>query len=243
MPSGMRGRVTLPLATCERCRKITQEIETKCMRQTMLHARIRHSLHQHPHESPVTHPVKFTDWNNHVTTHRIPLEECPVLMVMPVYEYPGILRNLSPEQTNFGLLTVLKTSNADELYQNLLRRPRIKSVSVESGRIETWVFAQWLAKIGYSFAVACLGLQKIGHSPLVNIIRTQTIHFGHLIGGVNDLRLPSREYKVESRNASIFEIELSDMVNNDGKIFWATKIRLMPMLETPTYLVVVGERI
>jgi len=242
VPAGMRGTVTLPRATCERCRIITHDIETHCMRMSLLHARIRHSIHQSPLERPATVPVEFTDWHDHTTTHLIPLSECPVLLVVPIYQYPGILVNIPPEETNFGVLTVLKNRNADEQFRQLLSRPNVKSVFVESGAIDTWKFARWLAKISFAFAVACLGYDKICHSPLPDIIRNGTLHFGHLIGGLNDLQLSSQEYRLESSKPSFFTIDLSDYAVSDGRIFWAVRIRLMPMLETPTYLVVVGAR-
>lgn len=70
-----------------------------------------------------------------------------------------------------------------------------------------------------------------------------TVHFGHAIGGLNDLDLPSQTYRLQARNNAFFEVELTDIVTKDGKIFWVTKIRLMPVIETPTYLIVVGEKL
>ena len=242
VPAGMRGRVTLARATCESCRKSTHEIETKCMRDTLLGVRIKHALHQHPLERPATHPVEFTDWEDNKTVCEIPLAECPIVTVMPVFEWPGILRRVRPEDTTFGLLYPHLSANSEELFQKLLRRPGVKSVEVFSDAIEVAVFARWLAKISYSYAVACLGYDEICHSPLRSMIRNGTLFFGHLVGGMNELRLPSQEFRLDARTSEFFSIELKDYPASDGNIYWATRVRIMPMLQTPTYFVIVGQR-
>lgn len=244
VPKGMRGAVTLSEASCEACRKkITHELETACMRKSLLHARIRLALHQNPHERPDTHPVTFTYSDRRKTTKHIPVAECPIATIMPIYEYPGILRNVTPEDSGFGLLATQQHDDANRLFAKLLKQPGVKSVSVESQGINSWVFARWLAKIGYSFSVACLGYNQIKHSPLRSIITIPTLHFGHLIGGLNGLVLPSREYWLGSPTEELFNIDLRDYVTPRGLIVWAVTIRLMPKLRTPTYFVVVGERL
>jgi hypothetical protein len=128
------------------------------MRITLIHERVKLGLHRHPKERPNTFPVTFTDWSGNNTVRHIPAVDYPTSWAMPIYEYPGILRNLKQEQTKFGILH----AHTDEVaFQKLLKMPGVKSVTAQSGAANGWIFARWIAKIGYCYAVARFGLEAV----------------------------------------------------------------------------------
>jgi hypothetical protein len=199
---GMGGTITLPKGSCRTCAEVTQKIETACMRHTLIHVRVKYGLHKHPKERPDSFPVVLTDWSGNETIRQIPAEDFPTLWAMPIYEYPGILLSTKPEETRFGILHAHKDEAS---FQKLLRLPGVKSVTVKSGGVDTWMFARWIAKIGYCYAVACLGLEKIKASPLVDMIINGSKYPNYLIGGLNRLNLLiSQDFTLEPKSNELF---------------------------------------
>lgn len=243
VPAGMRGRITLKEASCLRCAEKTQTVETMCMRQTLLIHRIQHDLHRHENETPLTKRVKFEYWNGKTVYRDLPRKDVPIPAPLPILQYPGILRDVAPENTSTGQLTVFPDLKNDEKFKALLATPGVKTVTVESTKVRIDLFYRWLAKIAYSYAVACLGYHKIRHSPLRNIATEGGDNPNYFIGGLNNWHPSSDEYWLESPTDEIFRVSLSDMVLSPGKIGWVIYIRLLPRQSLPSYVVVVGERI
>jgi hypothetical protein len=132
IPSGMGGTITLPKGSCPTCAKLTQEIETTCMRKTLLHVRVKSGLHRHRNERPSTLPVIFSDWSDNKTTRKVTVADFPMLWAMPIYEYPGILLNRKPAETGFGMLYAHKEEAS---FKKLLSLPGVKSITVTPGAV------------------------------------------------------------------------------------------------------------
>jgi hypothetical protein len=120
VPRGMGGTITLPKGSCARCAKITHAFETECMRTTLLRERVKLGLHRHPKERPETFPITFTDISGVETVEQIEPQDYPTVWNMPIYEHPGILRNVQPEQTKLGHL---HAHTDDPAFRRLLERP------------------------------------------------------------------------------------------------------------------------
>jgi hypothetical protein len=242
VPAGMRGQVTLPESTCESCRKITHKIETECMGQTLLLLRIKHHLHRHKGQRPPTQEIAFAYWNGKKSKRHLLTTDTPVATPLLILEYPDILQKARPAQTMPGLLHIFQEKDYDQKFSRLLALPNVKSVTVPSSQIKTDTFSRWLAKVAYAYAVACLGYDKIKHSPLAEWVRGRSEHGNHLIGGNNAYHPPSEEFWLEAATPDLFTISLLDRPTGAGRIFWVVTLRFLPMLAFPTYVVVVGDR-
>jgi hypothetical protein len=211
------------------------------MRATLRHVRVKYGLYRHKKEIPKSFPVIFTDWSGNKTVRQIPPDDFPITWAMPIYEYPGILLDKRPEETRHGILYAHKD---DASFQKLLNLPGVKSIEVTSGGVDAWTFARWIAKIGYCYAVARLGLEKVKSSPLVDVIRNGSQYQNYLVGGLNELNLLlSDDFTLEQPTNEIFKVCLLDLKSfNSGKSFTGVYVRLLPMLRGATYLAVVSEK-
>lgn len=104
VPRGMRGTVTLPKGSCTGCASVTRHIETYCMRHSLLHVRIKYGLQRHEKARPRTLPVTFTDVLGIEIVRHVTIILVPLIWIMPVYEYPGLLLGLQPAQTRYGIV-------------------------------------------------------------------------------------------------------------------------------------------
>lgn len=241
VPGGMGGAVTIPRGSCNDCQERIHIFETHCMRSTLLQPRLASGLHRHPHEAPNLFPVTFTDWTDRKRTAHVSSEEFPVLWIMPVLETPGILSGSAPEESSLGMLTIQQSDDKDARFQRLLALPGVKSVSIGTEPVRVDWFARWLAKIAFGFAVACIGLDAIRHSEVRSLIREGSGRYGYLVGGLNQLRLPSHEYCLRRADQDLLCVVLSDIVFG-GRVWWVVKMRLLGRLQTPDYMVVLGPR-
>lgn len=241
VPRGMGGRLTIPNGSCEVCRERILAFETECMRRTLLQPRLANKLHRHPHEAPKLFPLVVTNWVGHQYTTHVDAEEYPCLWIMPVLETPAVLIGLTEDESTLGILAIKSADDSEAKFQRLLTRPGVKSVSVTADGIRVDWFARWLAKIAFGFAVACLGLPNVRTSELRTIIRDGAPKYGYLVGGLNDLRLPSAEYRLRREDDSLFAILLTDMVLQD-RTWWVVQVRLFGRLQTPDYLIVIGAK-
>jgi hypothetical protein len=209
------------------------------MRNTLIHIRVKYGLHRHPKERPDTFSVTFRDWSDNETVKQVPAADFPTLWAMPIYEFPGILSNKNQDETRFG---ILHRHQDDASFQKLLRIPGVKSVSITSGAVDTWIFARWIAKIGYRYAVARLGIEKVRLSPLVDMIITGSPYPNYLIGGLNSLDLVvSNEFTLEPESDEVFKVDMRELRGFDGKSYVCVYVRLLPMLKGASYLAVVCE--
>ena len=235
----MGGNVTLPKASCKTCSDITRAVETSCMRATLIHLRMQLGLHQHADELPDSFPVKFTYWSGIEETLPIPVSDYPTMWVMPIYEYPRILRGL-PSGDGGGV--VLHAHVNDANFEKLKARPNVHKVEASTGVISVDSFTRWIAKIGYCYAVACLGLDAVQNSPLTDLIRNGSPQPNYLIGGLNDLKIgePS-EFNLEPVTNELFRVAMMNVADMNGKPFIAVYVRPLPVLSGASYIAVVGE--
>jgi hypothetical protein len=145
----------------------------------------------------------------------------------PCYEYPGIISNTKAAETRFGMLYAHRYDATAQKRLRLLSLPGVKSISFKSGSVNTWIFARWIAKIGYCYAVARLGVEKVKSSPLVDMIINGSQYPNYLIGGLNNLNLAiSREFMLEPKSDEVFKVDMRELRASDGKSYICIYIRL-----------------
>lgn len=241
VPKGMGGNVTLPEGSCGTCRKITHEIETFCMRATLIQVRTQLGLHQHAHERPESFPAKFTYSSGGEETLPVAVSDYPTMWVMPIYEYPRALRALLAKPEH-GLGVVLQAHMEQVNFHKLMALANVQSVSASTGGIRLDLFTRWIAKIAYCYAVACLGLDGMQNSPLTDLIRNGTSHINYFIGGLNDLKIADApQFSLEPASNELFRVAMMDVCDVNGKPFIAVYVRPFPVLRGASYIAVVGE--
>jgi hypothetical protein len=241
VPRGMQGEVTLPQGSCGTCADLTKDIETHCLRHTLIHVRMQLGLHNHPNELPETFPVKLTDWSDNESTLQVPIADFPTIWAMPIYDYPGILRGVTQEEASGGVIAYAHKHDAN--FQKLLALPNVKSVSATTGALSVDLFTRFIAKIAYCYAVAGFGLNAVKSSPLVDLIRNSSPQSNYFVGGLNNLKMdaqPQPTFELEPATNEIFRVEMRKVPDQSGDLFWAVYVRLLPNLSGASYLAIVG---
>ncbi|MBW5439696.1 hypothetical protein FXB41_34575 [Bradyrhizobium canariense] len=208
------------------------------MRSTLLHARVRLALHNTPKERPDGFPVQFVGTDGRLWKQKVAPAEFPILWMLPVLERPGILRGVDPGATSLGILRP-KVDNA--LREELRTRPGVRSVTTESGGVMIDIFYRWIAKIAFCYGVAKYGYGLVGKSALKSLVKKWDPHANHLIGGKNGLILPSQQHHLEPEEPLIFRVRAFEDLTDPGKRVLAVELRLLPLLETPTYIAILTE--
>jgi hypothetical protein len=241
VPKGMGGNVTLPDGSCGTCRKITHEIETFCMRETLIQVRTQLGLNQHAHERPDSFPAKFTYSSGREETLPVSASNYPTMWVMPIYEYPRILGALPP-QPEQGVGVVLQAHMQEVNFHKLLALANVQSISASTAGIRLDLFTRWIAKIGYCYAVACLGLDAVQNSPLTDIVRNGTGQINYRTGGLNDLKMGNPpQFSLEPASNELFRVAMMSVSDLNEKPFIAVYVRPFPLLRGASYIAVVGE--
>jgi hypothetical protein len=144
IPTGIRGRFILPQGSCEKCRKITQEFETTCLRKNFWFYRIHTGLQRHKKERPDRLPLRVAGQNQWVspTAH-------PNLLIMPRMIEPGILTDAAP-----GMPYVIKWRRFGDLQALAeITKRHDGPVSVDyTFNIDS--FVRMLAKIAHGYIAA-----------------------------------------------------------------------------------------
>lgn len=98
VPRGMGGGMILPKASCKKCQKTINEIETYCMRGPFLSHRLKLGLVQYLHELGDSLPMTFSS-GSETFERRFPLDEYPGYLVLPQLSgVPGMLVGNPPQR-------------------------------------------------------------------------------------------------------------------------------------------------
>jgi hypothetical protein len=217
---GLGGNLVLQEASCEACETAIMEFEPAVLRTILyaprVHLGIRRKRRKRGEES-----IKVRgSWGGDEVEIDLPIKNVPVLLFLLRLGLPGVLVGRPPDFAD------LKGAWVSHLNPDKpIVPPGFKSFA--SPVMDTYKFAQFLAKIAHGFAI-----EAFGHALLLDFIRakaTDTRH--HLIGGA-----PLDE---ETPSDHLHELS-ADWRNHEGTNFAIVKIRLFANLGAPTYLVVAG---
>jgi hypothetical protein len=162
VPIGMGGGIILPDSSCEKCRKVTHNFETACMKRALLPYRYHTGLVRHLDQLPEQIPLGVTIGPEAIGQHVAP-DDHPYCLVLPKLEGPpGIPAGLIPAQSHFKIR-----------YQLMVLSEEVQASVEEHGRghIHTHMinfepYWKMVAKIAYGFAVGDIGLD--GFRPLIH---------------------------------------------------------------------------
>ncbi len=178
IPIGLGGGVILPASSCEKCRKITHNFETICLRKALLPYRYHTGLVRHRDDVPAQIPLGIT-FGPEAIGQQIALEDHPYCVVLPkLTEPPGMLAGLTPENSGFKLKYQL-LALGDEANAKIEKHG---TGHIEPHMTNFMPYWRMIAKIAYGYAVGEVSLN--GFRPLIHdFITGKRLELGaYLIG-------------------------------------------------------------
>lgn len=167
IPFALGGGYVLPEASCPKCAAITSEFERRVLRGFMLEARTTGGFPtRRTKERPKALPLKIEREGTFETVELSP-DKHPGLLHLPLLAPPAILVGTEPGTgvTIAGIETIRFGKDIFEFAQET----GAKAIR-ESFDLDATSFARLLAKIGYSYAVAELGLLPRDEVPVLPLI-------------------------------------------------------------------------
>lgn len=239
IPFAAGGRWILPAASCKKCAAITGAFEGEVSRTIIGPLRMLYNMPTRRKKDRPKHlPLKVkypssTDWE----VANVDRSICPFLVGLPLYPMPDAVTGVvsegdqGPGTANIWIRGAAFWRNKDEHLQWLCNELGAVEVMPEA-RVHTEPFCLMLAKIAHSFAVAELGLDTF--SPfLTEMIRTRDLsNRAHVIGGGRGN---------ETASSELHNLELDSGIGIYSDVIVA-RVRILGVLETPTYYVAVGIR-
>jgi hypothetical protein len=228
---GLGGHLVLPEASCDRCSAITATIEGSILRTILLTPRrflqIRGKKRKRNEKA---FPLSDIVDGKMIKTDR-PLDEHPSVILLPVFEAPGIL--LNRPQTAPGLAGYWM----DEIVPGSINELAKRGLSnFATPSLDMVRYCQFISKIAHGFAVSELGLQ--GFNPLLpqRLLLQEIPKTGswcdcyYLVGG---------ETTTYARDTNLHKLGWS--IEQAQNIFYiVVAIRLFGHLGSPAFKVVAG---
>jgi HNH endonuclease len=155
IPLALGGNYVLPNASCVNCAKITAAFERRVLRGFMLDGRTAAAYPtRRPRERPLFLPLRV-ERGEIVEEINIPPQEHPGFLFLPRLERPSALtgRQAKTGVSVCGVEILSFGKSPSEVVQDL----GVKTIEV-TANCDVPSFARLLAKIGYSYAVASVGL-------------------------------------------------------------------------------------
>jgi hypothetical protein len=218
------GRLILPDASCESCRRITSAIEDHCVEELFRSARMQFGFPtRHKKRGPKRPRTLHVDG----VERRVPDPEYPGLMVGFRFNIPDAL-GLGPAAAAVFTGGV-EVRVLPEFGERLNRIRRGVSEVRFGSRLQARQFGRMLAKIAHGYAVAELGLDGFRPTLLDIILNDDPQFIGRHVGGALDDSPASDE---------LHEIKVDDFF---ARRWVVVEVRLFANRGMPTYWVVAGE--
>jgi hypothetical protein len=179
-PFGLSGACILPKSSCASCRQMTGAFEQVCLRVNFHNFRVHSNLPtRRPKERPKDLPLNILR-NQTYQTIRLPVEDHPHHLMMPVFQPPGIFTSahLPFDYAGTTMLVIYFDGWVEKTSKVSCKEILPHNFDFES-------FVRMLAKIGHGYAVAELGLNSF--KPLLADLiawRDPTLA-RYLVGGMN----------------------------------------------------------
>lgn len=229
IPRGLGGTYILPRACCS---DHDQEFEGIVLRGPMWNVRSFRRI-------PSRNPDKMPDETEVVVVQEdeeeeevLPLEDSPVVLYLPGFEPPGHLTGNEPDGAiaTSKLFTLVYGRNPEDVAAEYAEERDADRIEITQ-EYRPVAFARMIGKIGYSYAVAELGLDAFSEVYPVSDILGERDKIGRWVG-IHPLKSP------EPRGGGLHRLAL---VRPEGSDEVVAEVQLLSDGQTPTYLVVVGK--
>lgn len=230
IPLAIGGNLVLPEASCRSCERVTGRIESIALNNHLIGPRRAMGLKGRTpaHKSAKKLPV-FVSRNGRDEKVMIPVEDHPSALFLLQLHNPPVLQTLLGQNTPDPVGFFVKWFNYKE--DVLREKYGIKEWSTTA--LDLHVFTRMLAKIGYSYAVAKLGLN--GFDPVlksaINDPDRNSAGAVPYVGGQPMQPPEPALHTISEGTGTVGEITLHSV-----------QIRLFAQFGAPTYVVVVGTK-
>lgn len=227
IPYALGGTTILPLSTCRNCAKITGHFEQEVLRGPMWPVRKLLGLKSRTKYADAPETMQLLICKNEEEKQiEVPLEEYPIVLHFLIFDPPGYgnehyknkIMLVGVNSISFGIKPeeVMKKYRADKL---VLKDRPYKPVE----------FAQVIAKIGYSYAVATGEIKKIKGQPLL---------LSALLGKSNDIG----KWVGTSQKNEVYQNLLHRLASFEEKEkgLLIIEVQLFANSHTPIYEVIIG---
>jgi len=223
LPLGLSGTAELPEASCERCRKITGEIEQIVLRGPMWAVRVYRRLESRTKhkEAPKTYALTVIR-GGRAAVVSLPPEEYPILLPFPVFPPPAFL---NPEGYCNGIhVKVITTISFGPRPDEILKKLGADEIRITRD-LKPVAFARMLAKIAYAWAAAEGQLDAIdGESLVIPAILGKTDDIGRWVGTLDRPSL--------SASSGLHELAIH---RDTSRRMLIAEVRLFADSQTPSY--------
>jgi hypothetical protein len=227
IPYALGSDTVLPRSTCRKCAEITGHFEQVVLRGPMWPVRKLLRLKSRTKHADAPKTMQLLIWKNEEEKQiEVPLEEYPVILYFLIFPppeysnkyYENRIKIIGIDSICFGLKPeeVIKKYGADKL---ILKNRPYKPVE----------FAQTIAKIGYSYAVATGEIKKIKGEPLL---------LSALLGKSNDIG----KWVGTSQKHEVYQNLLHRLASFEDKEknLLIIEVQLFANSHTPIYEVIIG---
>jgi hypothetical protein len=224
IPFGLAGEWVLRHASCATHRDVTSRFERTVLRgpinipRTIMGIRTRRKK-ERPRSLSLTVLVDGQEKELSFDP-----ADHPGFFAMPVFQPPGRLEGVAVQGIRKPVDFVVPYRKA--------RYPNPgASLGAAAARVpfpDLIALARLLAKIGYGFAVACLGLEAVGANGCLPSILGVSEDIGEWVGCISDPKLTTEE-----------GVHQAVLRQHDG--LWVCHLRLLAGLQLPEYVVVVSD--
>jgi hypothetical protein len=240
IPLGLGGRWILPNGSCRDCAARTGSFEGVCLRTMLGPLRMYYDFpSRRKSERPKKLPLKVrltpgADWSFIDVEQNI----YPFLILFPNLNMPDELSGAVTENdrdAKVRQLWIRAASFRDGIIPHLNRLAAFLNVAeIEpTAQFVAPPFFRMLAKIAHAFASAELGQGSFAPFLLPMIVEADTSNCVQFVGGI-----PT----TEAAGNELHELSLVSGEESSARVVVA-RIRLLSVLETPTYFVVTGRRL
>lgn len=228
IPYGLDGAIILPRASCPKCSEITRDFETVCLKNMLKQFRTHTKLRSRKGNFPEVLAIRATR-DGQRRNELVPVKDHPLILVLPVFEPPGILIGRDP------FLNIQKGGamiwRDDEEFARRLKLHGDQDADVAVPQlVDPQAFGKMLAKIGHSFAVGMFGQQVFRPFLKDAILNTRT-NYTNWVGGAHK----------DIQGDGLHLIDTREGMSRLGQRLLSVAIRLFQAYGMPTYEVIVGE--
>jgi len=231
IPLALAGNIILTNSSCHKCASITSDFERKVLRGFMLNARVAGKYPtRKPKKRPKTLPLQIGN-NGEFKYVELSPEEHPALLFMPLFETPSIFtgKSLKKGVTIYGFETLYFGKNPEDVAKDL----GIKTIQTTEN-LDIISFVRLLAKIGYSYSVATLGL----------LPRERVLVLPLILGTADDASswLGSSNFKLaieEKGPIHALAYEWTPHPNDDTKELLVVRVKLFAQSGTTGYEIII----
>ena len=179
IPYGLHGNLVIQEACCAHCRDVTSALEGRILRGALLPMRTKRKF---PTRHKDRRPEKFTisiQRGEETELIEVSPDDHPAIFGIPIFRPPAF-RN-DPNYQEGTIIIGEETLRFGDKPHEIMRRFDAEGFEVRTS-YKPSEFARLIGKIGYSFVVACMGIDAIKESLVLSAVLGTTPDIGRWVG-------------------------------------------------------------